>query len=68
MRFDGVTYHVPIIAAAGIVGGSGGGVSSFLRSPSGQYEMEMQDDGNVVVYDEQNGHTAVSAFRLGVGM
>src|SRR3990167_8282124 len=43
VRFDGVTYHVPIIAAARIVGGSGGGVSSFLRSPSGQYEMEMQD-------------------------
>ena len=57
----GVRFHVDTNA-------SGGGPQSFLRSPSGQYEMEIQDDGNVVVYDEHNGHTPVSAFRLGFGL
>ena len=33
-----------------------GGTSSFLRSPNGRYELELQDDGNVVIYDEANGH------------
>jgi hypothetical protein len=57
-------FHVPISAPN--VGG--GGVSSFLRSPNGRFEMEIQDDGNVVVYDEHNGHKPVSAFRLGFGL
>lgn len=58
-------FRVPIVAPSlGVVGG----VSSFLRSPNGRFEMEIQDDGNVVVYDEHNGHIAVSAFRLGFGL
>jgi hypothetical protein len=69
-RSDGVQYHVKLYDAYGnvIVGGGGGAVPSFLRSPNGRYEMEMQDDGNVVVYDEYNDHTPVSAFRLGFGV
>ena len=59
VRFDGVTYHVPIIAAAGIVGAWGGGDRAILRSPNGWYDLEMQDDGNLVIYDEQNGHTPI---------
>lgn len=32
--------------------------SSFLRSPGGQFELELQVDGNFVVYDEHGGHVA----------
>jgi hypothetical protein len=60
IRHDGLVCHVGANA--------GTAPSSFLRSPNGQYEMEIQDDGNVVVYDEQHGHIAVSAFRLGFGL
>ena len=59
---DGITAHVPL------AGAGPSGPSSFLRSPSGQYEMEIQNDGNVVVYDEWNNHTAVSAFPIGSGV
>ena len=58
----GVIFHVPV------EGAGSSAPSSFLRSPNGRYEMEIQDDGNVVVYDEHNGHTPVSAFRLGFGL
>ena len=59
IRHDGLVCHV---------GADLEPPSSFLRSPSGQYEMEIQDDGNVVVYDEWDNHRPKSAFRLGFGV
>lgn len=62
IRSDAIVPYVPLMAPVDPT------PSSFLRSPNGRYEMEIQDDGNVVVYDEQNGHTPVSAFRVGFGL
>jgi len=33
--------------------------SSFLRSPNGRFDVEIQDDGNLVVYDEAQDHRPV---------
>jgi hypothetical protein len=52
---EGVHFRVPVFAPN--LGG-GGGISSFLRSPNGRYELELQDDGNFVIYDEAT-HTPI---------
>lgn len=49
VRFDGVTYHVPIIAEAGIVGQSMTRASD-MWSPNGLMVTQQQDDGNFVTY------------------
>ena len=59
VRFDGVTYHVPIIAAAGIVGSGGGGPSvSQFYTDDGKYKYTLQSDpvdgkpfGRIVIYE-----------------
>ena len=64
---DRIQVWAPLVFPDGSSVG-GGGVASFMRSPSAQYEAEMQDDGVVVVYDEANGHVPVSALRPGDGL
>jgi len=39
--------------------GGAGAVVSFLRSPNAAYELELQDDGNFVIYHEAAGHTPI---------
>lgn len=50
--YDGITAISPGIANSlrGIVGGSGGS-SSRMTSPNGQFWLQLQDDGNYVIYD-----------------
>ena len=47
VRFDGVTYHVPIIAAAGIVGG-GAVQGPRVLHEGGTHITTYQGDGNIV--------------------
>ena len=47
VRFDGVTYHVPIIAAAGI-GSSGSVQGPRVLHEDGAYVTTYQADGNIV--------------------
>lgn len=53
VRFDSVTYHVPIIAAAGIVGQQHAGRVTRFYSDGGKFCINVQDDTGVprfVVY------------------
>jgi hypothetical protein len=43
IRHDGVQFHVPVTVQAA--------PTSFLRSHDGRFELHMQGDGNLVVYD-----------------
>ena len=54
VRFDGVTYHVPIIAAAGIVGISSTRTDR-MTSADGRFVTVQQGDGNFVTYDTAKG-------------
>ena len=53
VRFDGVTYHVPIIAEAGIVGQAGQAQTraTDMWSPNGLHVTQQQDDGNFCSYE-----------------
>ena len=56
----GIRFLAPVFMEAGAtVGASAPVPASFMRSPNGQYELELQDDGNFVVYDEANGHIPI---------
>lgn len=60
----GIRFLAPCAFEAG-ANLAGGGDRAVLRSPNGRYELEMQDDGNLVIYDEQNGHTVRWASNSG---
>jgi len=52
MRYDGITCHVPVTAPN--LGGTGSGSGAAVTSPNGRYRVQMQDDGNLVVYRDGN--------------
>ena len=58
IRHDGVEFCVPTNA-----GGGGSAPHSFLRSPNGQFDVEMQNDGMVTCYDEQDNHKPMWQIR-----
>ena len=70
VRFDGVTYHVPIIAAAGIVGAGSSTRPSRFYSDDNRYAFIVQGDegGKIVQYDmrgtsDESQWVAVADFR-----
>ena len=65
MRFEGVTYHVPIIAAAGIEGTAI--VGGVVIHDGGRFLSMFQGDGNIVTYrrDPSTGATGPPVWASG---
>lgn len=65
VRFDGVTYHVPIIAAGGITGTAI--VGGRMIHEGGRYLTTFQNDGNIVTYrrDPATGSTGPPVWASG---
>lgn len=63
---DRVTQINPGLAAslASMMGGAGGGAPSRFVSPNGHWWMQMQDDGNFVIYDATNPSRPKAVFDL----
>jgi hypothetical protein len=53
-----------IAAGAGGGGGSGGAPASRMESPNGRYWLQLQDDGNYVIYDAQDPAAPKPIFDL----
>jgi len=63
---DRITTMNPALLAslASLLGAAGGAASSRLVSPNGQWWMQMQDDGNFVVYDASDPSAPKPVFDL----
>jgi hypothetical protein len=63
---DRITDINPSLLAsfASLLGAAGGAASSRLVSPNGQWWMQMQDDGNFVIYDATNPSAPKPVFDL----
>ena len=63
---DRLTQINPALAAsmASAMGGTPGGAASRLVSPNGQWWLQMQDDGNLVIYDATDPSQPKPVFDL----
>lgn len=66
LEADVITKINPALLAsfAALLGATGGAASSRLVSPNGQWWMQMQDDGNFVIYDATNPSAPKPVFDL----
>jgi hypothetical protein len=63
---DRLTQINPALAAsmASVMGGTSGSAASRLVSPNGQWWLQMQDDGNLVIYDATDPSQPKPVFDL----